>query len=149
MVSIVKCLVIWAAYLISMPKGMTTVSTVHRRWSQWVHGRLTDTHGYISEARESTLVESGSLESPSLVGIVQVRLSIMTDRVSILVDDDCRVEVLRGSRPPMRNVYFFWIANNQFCIILESSGSGPNRSNASTSRLEERGDIAQRREIVT
>lgn len=72
----------------------------------------------------------------------------MTDRVSILVDDDGGVEVFRGGRPPMCDVYLFRVPDYQFGVILESSCSSPNRSDPGASRFEERGDVAQRLEIV-
>lgn len=93
-------------------------------------------------------VEARPLESPSLVGVVEVRLSIMTDRVAILVDDNGGVKILGGCRPPMCDVYLFRIPYHQFGIILESGCSSPDRSDAGASRFEEWRDVAQRLKVV-
>ncbi len=113
-----------------------------------VDGELTDTHCYVTKALEMVTKKAVSFKSPSFVRIIQMRLTIMSNRISVRVYDNCGIVVFGRCRPSIRNIDLFRVGTYHDAIMLQCCCPSPDRGYPGTGWLEEWGDVAQRLEVV-
>lgn len=71
----------------------------------------------------------GTLQSPSLIGVIEVHFAIVGHRLTIAVDSNSRVVILGVRGPVERRIYLFGVANDDSAVMLEGRVSSPKRAN--------------------
>lgn len=88
------------------------------------------------------------LQRPRLVGIIQLRLSVVRDILTVRSDNYCGVVVLRIGGPLVRDVGLLRVADGDVAVVLEGGGAGPQGGNARGCRLKRGMDLRERLEAV-
>lgn len=70
----------------------------------------------------------GALQSPSLVGVIQMGLAVVGHCFAIAVDSDCRVVILGVRRPVQRRIYLFGVSHDDGAVMLEGCIPSPERA---------------------
>lgn len=90
----------------------------------------------------------GTLQSPSLIGVIEVHFAIVGHRLAIAVDSNGRVVILGVRGPVERRIYLFGIANDDIAVMLEGRVSSPKRANPRAAFFEIGRYMGQRLEVV-
>jgi hypothetical protein len=83
------------------------------------------------------LKESRSLQGPGFIGVIEMRLAIVANRIPLFVDDSGRVVVLGISGPLVFEVDLLGIPNDDGAFMSKSDIARPERSDAGASMLKE------------
>ena len=90
----------------------------------------------MAKPRNITIVEAMlAFQSPCLVHDKQERLSVVCDGLTVTVDYNCRIVILRPSGPIRGYIDPFGIPNNDVGIVLERSRASPQRADARAGRF--------------
>lgn len=90
----------------------------------------------------------GTLQSPSLIGVIKMHFAIVGHRLTIAVDSNSRVVILGVRGPVERRVYLFGVTNDDSTVVLEGRVSSPERANACAAFFEIGRYMGQRLEVV-
>lgn len=90
----------------------------------------------------------GTLQSPGLIGVIEVRLAIVGHRLTIAVDSNSRVVILGVRGPVECRIYLFGVANDDKAVMLEGRVSSPKRANPGAAFFEIGRYMSQRLEVV-
>jgi hypothetical protein len=84
-----------------------------------------DAHSRLSQAIEVAVIEAAPFLGPGIIGVVQMGLSIVCDRLSVAVDYKEGVVPLSRDDPVLEDVHAFGVADGYSTVVLECGGSGP------------------------
>lgn len=111
--------------------------------------RLTNPGGRLAQPRNVVTIEAlVPLQRPRLVGIIQLRLSVVRRILTVRPHNYGGVVVLRISGPLVRDVGLLRVADGDVAVVLEGGGAGPERGNARGRGLKGGVDLRERLEAV-
>lgn len=88
------------------------------------------------------------LQRPRLVGVVQLRLSVMRGVLPVRPHDYGGIVVLGIGGPLVRDVGLFWVADGDVTVVFEGGGAGPEGGNARGRGLKGGVNLRERLEAV-
>jgi len=87
---------------------------------------LTNANACMPQAADETLEKAiCAFQCPSLVSSVKEVLPVVRNSFAFLVDDDGRIVILGRRRPPIGNIDFLRVSDNDGAVVLESSRASP------------------------